>query len=731
MATILRKNTRSGQAALRDDLESKKKRHARRMSWFHMEMARQAANRFQMAMDEAYYDGEQWTPSEAAEVRNRGQNPVVFNEVKPVVDFLIGTERRSRIDFLITNRTDNSEEAHQDAQAKTALLKFIDQVNRTQFVRSQVADDQFKAGLGWKEVGVRADPTDYPIYVGAESWRNMLYDSLGQSPMTDDWRYIFRFKEVDFDIAEAMCPRDKVDQLRQSIVTVSDRRYMDHWMGQATGSMGTLDASGTGKWISYDAEAWLNNPRERVMLIECWNIEPVPASSTDQGEGLTDRMRMRMRASIMTEADTIMESWSPYRHGKYPFIPQWCYRRKGDGAPYGPIRQHRGPQDSLNKHMSKAQHRMNTRQVLLEKGALDDEIMDLDQLEDLISDPAAVMQFAQGALSGGKVQIKEGAQLAAADVQLAEKFAGAIRALSPVSMEDRGQDPSDVSGKARQIRRDQGSVIVAEMFDNMLLSRQIEGELTLSLAEQYHTEPLTFALKGEGQTPKYVSINQDDPNDTGNKLNDITKRKASFEVGESPWQQSMAEAAFDSLMAMSGELAKVAPQVVVAILDILFSMHPSLPKREQLLSRIRQVTGQTDPDERETPEMAKKKADEAKLAQARYDAELSGLVAQVKEAKAKGEKLDAEGMAKRLETLYMAAQAAQVLTTAPQIAPVADELARSVGFVDQAGDGALNSPVPTVAAPVVPEAQQADGALAGGMAGAQSPTITGIRQEPQ
>jgi hypothetical protein len=73
--------------------ESGRKRHMRRKAWFTAEMQRQAVNRYQMALDEDYKDGIQWTPEEAAAVRARGQNPVVYNEVKPTIDWMIGTER--------------------------------------------------------------------------------------------------------------------------------------------------------------------------------------------------------------------------------------------------------------------------------------------------------------------------------------------------------------------------------------------------------------------------------------------------------------------------------------------------------------------------------------------------------------------------------------------------------------------------------------------------------------
>lgn len=731
MANIQRKNTRRGQAESASAQAKALERFQRRRTWFIMELQRQAANRYQMALDEDYYDGDQWTQDEAAAVRRRGQNPVVFNECKPMVDFMLGTERRMRVDGQVINRTDSSREAEEDAQNKTSLLKFIDDINRVQFVRSEVADDQFKAGLGWLEIGIRRDPQEFAIYKRRESWRNMLHDSLGQSKMPRDWRYVFRFREVDFDIAEAMFS-NKADELRRAVTTPDSSRYMKWFNGEpTTNSFTATDMALTSRWTTYDAEAWLQNPRERVMLIEAWMAEPY--KDMGDAQGMTDRpMVLRKRVSIMTEYDTLIESWSPYTHDEFPFVPQWCYRRKKDGAAYGVIRQHRGPQDSVNKHMSKAQFRLGVRQIWLEEGALDDSVMDQEELENAAGDPSAVLTFAKGALSGGKVQLQDGTALAQADIMMAQQFAQGIRQLGPVSTEDRGQDPSNVSGKARAIRQEQGTRLTAEPFDNMMLARQLEQEITLSLAEQYIRQPMEFLVPGDGSGKKnYTKINQPDP-ETG-QMNDIGKRKAQYVIGETPWQQSLAEGMFDSLMEMLTQLASVTPQVVVSLLDVVFEMHPSLPRKALILERIRKVTGMPDPSKGDTPEMQAQKQQQDAMAKAQFEAQMAQLKADITEAQNRGMKLSAEAMAKRLETLYMAAQAAQVLTMAPQIAPVADELARSVGFQDEAGDAALGGPVPQQQAmqqdPQIPPPQQADGALAGSQAGIQSPEVSGMQAQ--
>jgi hypothetical protein len=732
------------QPAVKAGDEEAKKRFQRRKSLFIMELQRQQANRYQMALDEMYYDGDQWTSDEAAEVRARKQNPVVYNEIKPTIDFLIGTERRTRTDFEVACRNDDTPEAELDAQNKTNLLKYLEDINRAPFVRSDASDDQFKAGLGWIEVGIRTDPAKSPIYLRNESWRNMLYDSLGQSRMPDDWRYLFRFKQVDTDIAKALAGKKNHELIDRATVRGDTQRQNMDWMNGSpmTGMAPSFENGLPMKWNTYDAEAWLTNPRERVMLIECWQDEPYYLTEEDQDRLSTyDPIRMRKRVSIQTEYDTVFEMWSPYKHEKYPFIPYWCYRRKRDGAPYGVVRQHRGPQDMLNKQMSKAQFRISVNQIRMEAGALNAEEMDEEELRMEAAAPDGVLIFADGALSGNKVQIREGQQLVEGDLKMADRNIQSIRQSSGVSGEDRGLDHNDVSGKARAIRQQQGSMLTAEPFDHMLLGRQMEGEITLSLAEQYHVEELTFSVPGKAKKFDYTTINKKQPD--GSVLNDISKRQAQFIIGEQPWRQNLAEGAFEQVMEMMGQLASVAPQVVIAILDVVFEMHPHLPKKGILLQRIRSVTGQTDPDKPPTPEDEAAAARKKQVADAEFQAHLATLAANVAEAKAKGVKITAEAFAKQLEGLYMSAEAAQLVAMAPQLAPVMDELAKSGGFVDQNGAPLV---APLGAAPHPPQLppgggmQQhaapldggqpptgADGPLVGHEQGIRSPTDPGIQ----
>jgi hypothetical protein len=216
-----------------------------------------------------------------------------------------------------------------------------------------------------------------------------------------------------------------------------------------------------------------------------------------------------------------------------------------------------------------------------------------------------------------------------------------------------------------------------------------------------------------------------EPQPDGSYLNDITTRRAKFVVGEQAWKQAYAEAAFESLFQMLTQLATASPEVVVNLLDLVFDMHPNLPKKAAIVARMRSVNGQSDPNGKLTPEQQQQQAEKAAMAKAEYDAQMAQVQATIQETVAKGLKLESAAMLDKITLLYEAAQAAQVLVQAPGAAPVADELVKSVGFV-----GAATGAEPVIDAEVpqrqptqdpmmqepqqpLPELQQADGAQAG------------------
>ncbi len=715
------------------DAASIAERHSVRKAWFLAEASRQAINRGVMAKCESFYDSEQWSHEDAETVRNRGQNPVVYNEVKPTVDWLIGTERKTRVDFFIVAEA-GGDEAGADAEAKTKLMKYLDDSNRAGFERSYAFENAMKAGMGWLEVGLRGDKTGPPIYIGAESWRNILWDSMASKRDLSDARYIFRIKVVDLDVAKAMFP-DKHTELESCVQSGDDETVFREWMGGA-GLISGLDlfrGAGNGELDYMTAKPVdLFNARERVMLIECWSREPF--ANTEPGPfGIADPVTFKISCCVMTEKDMLIESWSPFRHERFPFIPVWAYRNSRTGLPYGPIFPLIGPQEAKNHRMSRSLYEASANQVWIEEDAFNPEVMDIDELRTELDSPDGTAIFARGALAGNKVRDRPNQGKAQFQMALAEQDTQAIRLMAGVNGENRGLDTNSISGKAVLAKQEQGGLLTMELFDNCLFARQMEGEMTLSLAEQFITQPMTVRNPSDSGRYDYTQINE--PTADGQYINDITKRRASFVVGEQAWKQSNSEAAFESLMQVMTQLAAAAPQVVIGMLDVVFEMHPNLPKKETILKRIREVNGQSGSDGKMTPEQAQAKQQQQQMAQAQFEAQMAQIQADIREANAKGEKLEADAMAKRLESLYLSAQAAQVLVMAPGITPVADELLKSAGFKDMAGQGVIDPnampeqmPQDPMQTPMqdqmqpIPEMQQMDGA----MVGSETPAPDGV-----
>lgn len=710
-------------ATLSDDglteLKTAEERHEQRMGWFYAEASRQAPNRRLMARDEAFYDNEQISREDAAAYEERGQKAVVYNEVAPSIDWMIGTERRSRVDFFVVAE-DDGDEAADDAINKTKLLKYLDDVNLAPFERSYAADDMFKAGLGILEVGLRGDKTGAPIFIGAVPWRDFLHDSRAKKDQSDA-RYNFRVKEVDLDVALAIFP-DKADVLRAAAVegdASGQFRGLHGIAGRLAGLDAFADLAGNDEPEGVTRPGDWFNARERVTIIECWSREPVRCRLEG---GLGDPVEYRIRVSLMVEAETLLETWSPFKHDRFPFVLLWAYRNKGTGMPYSPIRRLIGPQESLNRRMARGIFEASFNQMELEAGAIDAEKMNIEELQVEANDPTGVLVFAEGALSGNRVRQRTNPGAAREQVLLAEGDRQTLRQMSGVNEENRGLPSQATSRIAMDAKAERGSVQTAELFDNLLLARQIEGELTLSLAEQFVKQPMTIRVAGESGQGQYerVKINQPshyelDP-ETGEArpvyLNDITARRAHFVVGEQAWKQSYAEAAFDSLMQVLTQLAASTPQIVVALLDVVFDMHPNLPRKKAVLERIRAVNGQADPDGKLTPEQQLQREQQAQIAQQQFELQMAKLKADVQEAQAKGQKLSVDAMVARVQALYESAQAAQVLAMAPAITPIADQILASAGFQDQSGSPQTLVPIQAPAIPgpgALPELQQADG----------------------
>lgn len=658
--------------------------HGQLLGFYQRELDRQNENRIQQAVDEDYYDNDQWSEEDAQTLRDRGQAPICYNVISQTINWIIGSEKRGRTDFNVLPR---GKEDAKPAERKTQLLKYLADVNRTQFHRSRAFEDSVKVGVGWLEDGVTDDDDKEPVYSRYESWRNMLWDSASTDYDLEDGRFVIRNKWVDLDVAIAYFP-DRAAMLERS-ASSSDRYGADLANGDEIMDFAEDERETLSRGM---AEHSAN--RQRVRLLEVWFKKPERLQKiTDgtfrgevfdqenlghqvaQANGMVgERMMMRTNVAIMTTTGLCWVGPSPYRHNRYPFTPIWGYRRGRDGMPYGVIRSLRDIQDDINKRASKAQFILSTNKTLMEEGAVED----MAQFMEEVARPDGVIVYK----SGKKLEINVDRDLAASHMQLMSQGISMIQSVSGVTDELMGKTTNAKSGVAIQARQEQGSMSTSKLFDNLRFAVQTQGEKTLSLVEQYFTDQKQFRITNQRMTPEYIDINDGLPE------NDITRSKADFIISDAEWRASLRQAQTEQLMEM---MTRMPPEVALVMLDLVVESM-DIPNREELVKRIRQATGQRDPDATElTPE--EKQAEQAKQQQAQFqqqvaEANLRGMVAKAVKDEMTAQKTMVDMANTNVDTQKAAVEAAQTAMIAPSILPVADALLKESGFKSASDEAA-------------------------------------------
>lgn len=690
----------------RHPLDSEKMEDQRDMleALYETEIERQAENRRQQAIDEDFYDNIQWREEDAQILRDRGQVPLVYNVISSSINWVIGTEKRGRSDYKILPRR---KDAGKPAERKTQLMKYLSDVNRSPFHRSRAFEDAVKVGIGWIESGVQNEDDGEPVYNRYESWRNILWDSASTEKDLSDCRYIFRTKWVDLDIAEAIFPD------RKGILQASADG--NHSYGLDTGGDEAMDSQEDSLNNYSSGSAGINrHTRRRVRLIECWfrkptkvkrlaggeftgeiydEKDPAPGHKEEVEAGRTTpvaRTMMRTHVAIFCNTGMLYFHESPYRHNLFPFTPIWCYRRGRDGLPYGMIRNMRDMQEDINKRASKALHILSTNKVIMEEGAVDD----LEEFADEISRPDAIIVKKQGK----ELTINAERDLAAPHLELMSRSIQMIQSLSGVTDENMGRATNATSGRAITARQEQGSMTTAGIFDNLRFAVQIDGEKNLSLIEQYFSDQKQFRITNMRGTPEYITINDGLPE------NDIIRTKADFVISDADWRASVRQAQNEELFALLQQLAPVAPQVALVMLDLLVE-GMDIAQREEIVKRIRQVTGMRDPDAEEmTPEEQQAEIAKQKAAQEQAELQKRDVMATIagKEAKAQRDMVaaqkdmasidkiaaDAKHVLASVAGLNVGSQkaaleAALAALSAPGAARVADTILGESGFVSR------------------------------------------------
>jgi hypothetical protein len=630
------------------DDEKARKVHRQILQWLYYERDRQSENRLEMELDHSFYDGMQWDPEDKSVLEDRGQMALVFNEIAPMVDWVIGTERRTRVDWKVMPRTEDDVDL---ADVKTKVLKYVSDVNHVQFTRSRAFADAAKGGLGWIDDGVRDDPTQEIIYSKYEDWRCVLHDSSSYELDLSDARYVFRWRWVDLDIAIAMFP-EREEQIRRAADDQANwSKFND--LDELT-PYGYEDEQVSGQLHSTGAATMIDAKRERVKLYECQYRMPAQSkiaadgplkgsfvheqdlsmlqALAGTGSNVIEKVMLRVHYAIFTEGDMLAMGPSIFRHNRFSLTPIWCYRRNKDRMPYGMVRRVRDIQQDMNKRASKALFMLNTNQIIADEGAVDD----WNLLRDEADRPDGMIVKKPGK----QLEIRRDTDAATGQVQMMTLDQAAIQRSTGISNENLGRQTNATSGTAIQARQLQGSVVTTEPFDNLRFAVQIQGEKQLSLTEQFYSEAKVIRLTGARGAVEWVKVNQpeEQPDGSVRFLNDISASTADFVVSEQDYAGTVRQVMMEQLTQMAGRLP---PEVSLRVLRIAME-YSDLPNKDEIADQIRQITGEQDPNKKLTPEEAQQMEQQMQMQAEALQMQRESAALALEEQRAKVAKMNAE-----------------------------------------------------------------------------------------
>lgn len=143
---------------------------------------RECANRF------AFYDGEgQYPPAVLQQLRDRGQEPIVVNKIKSMVNQVSGIERknRTRTAFRVHNDDENAEKL---SKALTHYVYYIQEHQDVPVKRSDRNKDSLICGVGWSGIY----PYQSQICFENIHPMNILFDADDFSPQMTHQKYCIR-----------------------------------------------------------------------------------------------------------------------------------------------------------------------------------------------------------------------------------------------------------------------------------------------------------------------------------------------------------------------------------------------------------------------------------------------------------------------------------------------------------------------------------------------------------
>jgi hypothetical protein len=430
---------------------------------------------------ESKQSGGQWPGTSWNDMIASGRQPVEFNRIGPVVDSVCGLEVNNRQDVKYLPRTEGDADVD---ERLSSLGKWARDEAQAEDEESEMFRDAVICGRGFTDtyIDFAEEPTGKIVIEHFDPLEAGV-DPASKKANFVDARYIWRFKDVPADEAQAMFPGLATSALDANWASTID-----------------LKDGGEGNKRDYPEEtrSGLKDDRrpKTVRLVQCqwWERDDrflVAMPGEDQPRELSGEDWKGIQADA--EAQGIQAQRIQRRRyyqailGRSSILDQAekeCFTirattgrlDRNKGYHYGVVRPMRDPQMLANKTLSQVLHILNTNAkggILYETGTFKNG----SKAEADWSNPSKSIEVNKGMLE--KIKDRAAPQLPPTLVQLQEFSISSIRDVTGVSVEMLGLADREQAASLEYQRRQSAMTILASLFDGLRRYRKLHGKTLL------------------------------------------------------------------------------------------------------------------------------------------------------------------------------------------------------------------------------------------------------------
>src|SRR6267142_687016 len=301
---------------------------------------------------------------------------------------------------------------------------------------------------------------------------------------------------------------------------------------------------GSVQGIAFDTDRellWTDN-RNRVRLVDHWHLEGTI-------------WKWCLHAGMVS----LMQGDSPFYNERNLSISKFfafANQIDIDGDHYGFIRRLRGPQDAMNQHRSKSIHIMNTRQLKIKDGAVDD--VEVARREASRPDGTLVYHG-----DDKDLQIIQPEQEFLQQTQYYQDAKAEIDNFGPnQQLMMMGQN---TSGRAYNMSQQAGLAELGPFLKNFRMWKLAQYRAAWCAAQRYWTAQRFLRITSDEGVAQFMQINgvELDPFGQPQLVNALGQIDVDIHIDEGPDTETVMGDVFDTLMALAQNNVPVPPQAII------------------------------------------------------------------------------------------------------------------------------------------------------------------------